>query len=204
MFVICGIFVTSQGKAFSLWWPRGITRLQQNPVCQLSSLNKPITQSQKQHICICMCNTHFVCTHVYIWHKDIAFFRFTVTTRCPSTWMAHMAEWVMIPDMTSIDIDIHGKYSHASMTKNRLMVAFDSNKGPNLKVVKWCWKGWNGPILMHIYDKQCEIIQKNQWKNSNFQIQCFYKGTSGAPCWKRRKTQKLGKLKHPLLNFFKW
>ena len=90
------------------------------------------------------------------------------------------------------------------MTKNRLMVAFDSNKGPNLKVVKWCWKGWNGPILMHIYDKQCEIIQKNQWKNSNFQIQCFYKGTSGAPCWKRRKTQKLGKLKHPLLNFFKW
>ena len=27
------------------------------------------------------------------------------------------------------------------MTKNRLMVAFDSNKGPNLKVVKWCWKG---------------------------------------------------------------
>ena len=23
-------------------------------------------------------------------------------------------------------------------TKNRLMVAFDSNKGPNLKVVKWC------------------------------------------------------------------
>ena len=45
-------------------------------------------------------------------------------------------------------------------TKNRLMIAFDSNKGPNLKVVKWCWKGWNGPILMHIYDKQCEIIQQ--------------------------------------------
>ena len=89
-------------------------------------------------------------------------------------------------------------------TKNRLMVAVDSNKGPNLKVVKWCWKGWNGPILMHIYDKQCEIIQKNQWKNSNFQIQCFCKGTSGALCWKLRKTQKLGKLKHPLLNFFKW
>ena len=26
----------------------------------------------------------------------------------------------------------------ADMTKNRLMVAFDSNKGPILKVVKWC------------------------------------------------------------------
>ena len=88
------------------------------------------------------------------------------------------------------------------MTQNRLMVAFDSQKGPNLKVVKWCWKRWNGPILVHIYAKQCEIIQKNQWKNSNFQIQCFYMETSGALCWKRRKTPKLGKLKHPLLNFF--
>ena len=29
---------------------------------------------------------------------------------------------------------------------------------------------------------QCEIIQKNQWKSSNFQIQCFYKGTAGALC----------------------
>ena len=68
------------------------------------------------------------------------------------------------------------------MKKNRLMVAFDSNKGPNLKVVKWCWKRWNGPILMHIYDKQCVFMQTNQWKGSNIQIQCFYNGTSGAPC----------------------
>ena len=83
------------------------------------------------------------------------------------------------------------------MTKNRLMVAFDSKKGPNSKVVKWSWKLWNRPILMHINDKQCEIIHKNQWKNSNFQIQCFYMGTSGALNWKRRKTQKLGKLEHP-------
>ena len=28
------------------------------------------------------------------------------------------------------------------------------------------------------FDKQCEIIQKNQWKSPNFQIQCFYNGTS--------------------------
>ena len=88
-------------------------------------------------------------------------------------------------------------------TQNRLMVALYSKKGPNLKVVKWCWKRWNGPILLHIYDRQCEIIQKIQWKSSNFQFQCFSKGTSGALCCKRRKTPKLGKLKHPLLNFFK-
>ena len=26
---------------------------------------------------------------------------------------------------------------------------------------------------MHIYDKQCEIMQKNQWKSQTFQILCF-------------------------------
>ena len=36
-----------------------------------------------------------------------------------------------------------------------------------LKKVKWTF-------FMHIYDKQCEIMQKNQWKGPNFQIQCFY------------------------------
>ena len=44
-----------------------------------------------------------------------------------------------------------------------------------LKQVKWTF-------FMHIYDKQCGIMQKNQWKGSNFQIQCFYNGTSGALC----------------------
>ena len=57
---------------------------------------------------------------------------------------------------------------------------------------------------MHIYDKQCGIMQKNQWKSSNFQIQCFYKGTAGALCWKRKKLQKLGKLKRLFLKFFKY
>ena len=32
---------------------------------------------------------------------------------------------------------------------------------PNLKVVKWCWRRWNGSILMHIYVKQRVIIQKS-------------------------------------------
>ena len=32
-------------------------------------------------------------------------------------------------------------------------------------------------FLMHIYDKQCEIMQKNQLKSPNFQIQCFYNET---------------------------
>ena len=32
----------------------------------------------------------------------------------------------------------HRAHIFVPNTKNRLMVAFDSNKGPNLKVVKWC------------------------------------------------------------------
>ena len=53
---------------------------------------------------------------------------------------------------------------------------------------------------MHIYDKQCEIMQKNQWKSPNIQIQCFYNGTVlKTP----KKTQKLEKLKRKLLIFFK-
>ena len=36
--------------------------------------------------------------------------------------------------------------------------------------------------------------------NGRAQIQCFYKGTSGALCWKCYKPQKLGKLKHLVLN----
>ena len=45
-----------------------------------------------------------------------------------------------------------------------------------VKVVKWCQKRWNWPILMYIYHIQCEIIQKIQWKGSNSQLQCFYNG----------------------------
>ena len=84
-----------------------------------------------------------------------------------------------------------------------MRVAIESGKGMKVKVVKLCWNKWNGPFLMHIYDKQCGIMQKNQWKGSNFQIQCFYNGTSGALCWKRQKTPKLEKLKRKLLNFLK-
>ena len=61
-------------------------------------------------------------------------------------------------------------------TRNRLRVAFESGKGGKAKMVKWCWKKWNEPILMHIYNKQCEIMQKNRLKSSNGQIHCFCKG----------------------------
>ena len=89
------------------------------------------------------------------------------------------------------------------------MVAFESHKRPNLKVAKWWCKKWNEPILMHIYDKQCEIIQKNQWKSSNYQIQCFYKGTSGALWWKRKQKSRqtktpVSKKKSNIMTHLRW
>ena len=56
---------------------------------------------------------------------------------------------------------------------------------------------------MYIYHKQCGILQKIQWKGSNGQLQWFNKATSGALCWKRQKTPKLGKLKRKLLKLLK-
>ena len=55
---------------------------------------------------------------------------------------------------------------------------------------------------MHIYDKQCEFMRKNQWKGSSIQIQCFYNGTSGAPCYKHGKTEKTGETKTPVSQIF--
>ena len=42
---------------------------------------------------------------------------------------------------------------------------------------------------MHIYDKQCEIMQKNQWKSPNIQIECFYNGTVLKTPKKNTKTR---------------
>ena len=46
-------------------------------------------------------------------------------------------------------------------------------------ISKWPKSGcnwWNMINIVHIYAKQCEIMQKNQWKGSNGQIHCFCKG----------------------------
>ena len=78
-------------------------------------------------------------------------------------------------------------YFSVFMTKNRLMVAFDSNDGPNLKVVKLCWKRWNGPILMHIYDKQCEIIQKKSMEQLKLPDSVFLQGDVMSSVLKTQK-----------------
>ena len=65
-------------------------------------------------------------------------------------------------------------YIYTYMTRSQINPSYECGKWMKVKVAKWCWKKWNGPFLMHIYDKQCEIMQKNQWKGPNFQIQCFY------------------------------
>ena len=64
--------------------------------------------------------------------------------------------------------------TEAHMIRSQINPSYECGIWMKVKVAKWCWKKWNGPFLMHIYDKQCEIMQKNQWKGPNFQIQCFY------------------------------
>ena len=76
-----------------------------------------------------------------------------------------------------------------------------SQSRTKLKVVKWGFKKWNQHILMYIYAKQCEILQKNRWKSSNGQNHCFCNGKSAPRCWKHGK---LGKLKRKLLKIFKY
>ena len=49
--------------------------------------------------------------------------------------------------------------SFAFKTRNKMRVATESGKGMKVKVVKLCWNKCNGPFLMHIYDKQCGIMQ---------------------------------------------
>ena len=97
----------------------------------------------------------------------------------------------MLPDILAL-----------GMTRNKMRVAIESGEGMKVKVVKLCWNKCNGPFLMHIYDKQCGIMQKNQWKCPNFQIQCFYNGTSGALCWKRKKNTKTRETKTQITQIF--
>ena len=46
----------------------------------------------------------------------------------------------LLPNLTAFKMVGCGGKKRGYKTKNRLMVAIDSNKGPNLKVVKWCLK----------------------------------------------------------------
>ena len=60
------------------------------------------------------------------------------------------------------------------MTAFQYNHSFGFQKPMKLKVVKWGWKNWNEHDLMHIFHKQCEIIQKIEWNSSNGQIHCFH------------------------------
>ena len=48
---------------------------------------------------------------------------------------------------------------------------------------------------MHIYDKQCGIMQKNQWRGPNFQYSVFTMGRQELCNENAKKTPKLEKLK---------
>ena len=115
----------------------------------------------------------------------------------PVIWSVHIE-----PSHHSIKAHPNPTHLVTTRTRNKMKVAIESGKGMKVKVVKLCWNKWNGPFLMYIYDKQCGIMQKNQWKGPNFQIQCFYNGTSGALCWKRQKKHKSRETKTQITQIF--
>ena len=61
-------------------------------------------------------------------------------------------------------------------TQCKMEVRIWSGKTHISKWPKSGWNWWNMINIVHIYAKQCEIMQKNQWKGSNGQIHCFCKG----------------------------
>ena len=79
-----------------------------------------------------------------------------------------------------------------------------SGRTPKLKVAQRCWKQLSEHNLMYIYHKQCENMQKIQWKSSNGQIQWFMQATSGALCRKPKKQGKQEKLKRELLKIYQY
>ena len=87
--------------------------------------------------------------------------------RCFTTWGGRHS-WCLL--------GVRWKFSNR--TRSQINHSYESGRWMKVKVAKCCWKKWNGPFLMHIYDKQCEIMQKNQWKGPNFQTWCFYNGRS--------------------------
>ena len=102
------------------------------------------------------------------------------------TWICYSCSSVrdkkkkwMMPVLIQIELTFQfGSVYNRTRFKNEVKSYCKSQK--NLKVVKWGWKLWNGHILVYIYHKQCGIKQKNQWKSSNGQLQCFSKGTSAT------------------------
>ena len=62
-----------------------------------------------------------------------------------------------------------------NMTASQYNPWFEFQSWMKVKVVKWCRKKkkWNEHNLMHIYHKQCEIMQKNQWNSSNGKLYWF-------------------------------
>ena len=89
----------------------------------------------KSHLLFVCVLTTLACTPLVIYLEN-------KPPLCSGPWF-HWFSWVSTDDASEgITHCTMGplQWEDGNRTKNRLMVAFDSNKGPNLKVVKWSWK----------------------------------------------------------------
>ena len=84
------------------------------------------------------------------------------------------------------------------MTRSQFNHSYESGKWIKVKVAKCCWKKWNGPFLMHIYDKQCEIMQKNNRRAQTFRFSVFTIDVRSSLL----KLMKTGQIKTHVSQFF--
>ena len=81
-------------------------------------------------------------------------------------WPGHLCMYGWYNSLFSCSLGQHAlewwtKPKCEHMTNCELAWTKQSRSWMKVKVVKWCQKKWNGPILMYIYHIQCEIIQKD-------------------------------------------
>ena len=141
---------------------------------------KPSNTSNCPFLCVFVCLCLCICLYLLTYSVQ---YRIAYTYIWETSWEmksgnSSNCQWLQIhrgPIIANISsIYWYARIQHT--TRSRLMSWFQSRKWVKVKVVKLCFKKWNGHILMHIYHIQCEFIQKNQWKGSNGQIHCFCKG----------------------------
>ena len=79
-----------------------------------------------------------------------------------NTFLAHWISGSTCKHTLYLSSLLDTQVSLAPTTASQLNPSYECGEGMKVKVVKWCLKKWNWPILMHTYDKKCEIMQKNQ------------------------------------------
>ena len=184
-FLVCCCFFVTHSPTF-LTYP--LTYIADIPIWPSYLTKKAFyliqTQTRAVSQCLwCFSSSDFHIFHLYksCWSADSADYATRLIMKCDLNFYIFLLQ--KIPEKCQ---EMFGKQlqiiKKKGKTESQFNHSYESGVGAKVKVFKWYWKKWNGPILMHIYDKQCEIIQKIWWKRSNGQNHCFCNGKSAPRC----------------------